>query len=185
MLEWVASILPEVDACVISDYGKGVVSQSLAGQVLRQARQVNRPVVVDPKGLDCLKYRGASLIKPNLQEAERFVHSEVQTDADLVHVGCRLLEMLEGSAVLITRGAQGMSLFRSGLPTVHIPSVAREVFDVTGAGDTVVGALALALAADLTLEQAADLANRAAGVAVSKVGTTPVTYDELVQALSK
>ncbi len=185
LLAWVEETLPAVDACILSDYGKGVVSPELAGRLLDLARRANRPVVVDPKGADCLKYRGATVVKPNLHEAERFTRTEVQTDADLLTVGGQLLEMLDGTAVLITRGAHGMSLFRAGRPVVHIPSVARDVFDVTGAGDTVIGTLALALAAAVPLERAADLANRAAGVAVSKVGTAPVTHAELVQAVAR
>jgi rfaE bifunctional protein kinase chain/domain len=185
LLAWMEATLPEVDACILSDYGKGVVSPGLAGQLLHLARKSNRPVVVDPKGADCLKYRGATVVKPNVHEVERFLQCEVHTDADLLKAGREVIGLLEGSAVLITRGAQGMSLFRDGQPVVHIPSVAREVFDVTGAGDTVISTLALALAAAVPLERAADLANRAAGVAVSKVGTTAVTAGDLLRAVDQ
>src|SRR5262245_23530139 len=181
LVAWAAAVMPEADACILSDYGKGVVSPVMARTVLDLARQSGRPVVVDPKGVDYAKYRGATLVKPNLHEVERVLRREIGTDAELAEAGQQLTAMLEGSAVLVTRGARGMSLFRLGAPPVHIPSVARDVFDVTGAGDTVVSTLALALAARVGLEQAADLANRAAGVAVSHVGTTAVTLSALFE----
>jgi D-beta-D-heptose 7-phosphate kinase/D-beta-D-heptose 1-phosphate adenosyltransferase len=185
LLAWVEATVPAVDACILSDYGKGVVSPRLAGHVLRLARQAGRPVIVDPKGTDYAKYRGATLIKPNLPEAERVLRREIHSDAEFLSAGRQLLEVLDSSAVLITRGARGMTLFREGSPPLHVPSVAREVFDVTGAGDTVVSTLALALAANVSLDQAADLANRAAGVAVSKLGTSAVTFHELLESASR
>jgi rfaE bifunctional protein kinase chain/domain len=171
--------LPDVDACIISDYAKGVVSSRVARQFIRLARQAGRPVIVDPKGSDYGKYQGATLIKPNAHEAEACVKHQITDDASLLEVSRRLLEMLPGSAILITRGPQGMSLFREGLAPVHIPALCRNVFDVTGAGDTVAGTLAMGLAAKGTLEEATYLANQAAGIAVGKVGTAAVTLDEL------
>jgi D-glycero-beta-D-manno-heptose-7-phosphate kinase len=171
--------LPQVDACIISDYAKGVVSGRVARQFIRLARQAGRPVIVDPKGADYAKYQGATVIKPNAHEAEAYTKQEISDEASLLEVSRRLRAMLEGSAVLITRGAQGMSLFQDGILPVHIPAVCRNVFDVTGAGDTVAGTLAMALAAKGTLEQATHLANQAAGIVVGKVGTATVTLEEL------
>jgi D-beta-D-heptose 7-phosphate kinase/D-beta-D-heptose 1-phosphate adenosyltransferase len=179
LLAWVERQLPAVEACILSDYAKGVISVRLAEQVIRGARQAGKPVVADPKGTNLAKYRGATVVKPNLHEAGQLVKQEIHDDAALLEVGRQLIGMLDGAALLITRGAQGMSLFRHGLPPVHIPALARNVFDVTGAGDTVIGTLAMSLAAGATLEQAAQLANRAAGIAVGKVGTTAVTLEEL------
>jgi D-beta-D-heptose 7-phosphate kinase/D-beta-D-heptose 1-phosphate adenosyltransferase len=180
LVAWASAVVPEVDACVLSDYGKGVVSPALATTVLDLARLAGKPVVVDPKGVEYAKYRRATLVKPNLQEVERVLRCEISADEELCEAGRQIVAMLEGAAVLVSRGARGMSLFRDGSPPVHIPSAARDVFDVTGAGDTVVSTLALALAAGIGLEQAADLANRAAGIAVSRVGTTAVTLADLI-----
>lgn len=180
LLQWMESQLKEVSACVLSDYAKGVVSARMAERYIRLARSAGKPVVVDPKGTDYSKYRGATLVKPNLHEAERASKLEITGETSLLEVGQRLSTILEGAALLITRGAEGMTLFRSGSPPVHIPTVARNVYDVTGAGDTVISTLALSLAAGGTLEQAAQLANMAAGIAVGKVGTAMVKREELL-----
>ena len=172
--------LAEVEACIISDYGKGLVSERLARQFIRLARQAGKPVVVDPKGTDYGKYCGATVVKPNAHEAETVAKQPITDEASLAEVGRRLLEILDGSALLITRGAQGMSLFRGREPAVHIPTLARHVFDVTGAGDTVASVLALGLAASGSLEESMHLANRAASIVVGKVGTATVTVEELL-----
>lgn len=183
LLEWVQSQLPRADACILSDYAKGVATPRVAEGFISQARQAGKPLIVDPKKTDYAKYRGASLIKPNLHEAELFLGREITDEAALLEVGQRLMDLLGGTAVLITRGAEGMSLFRRDLPPLHMPALARHVFDVTGAGDTVVSTLALALAAGAPLEVGIDLANRAAGIVVGKVGTAAVTREELLAAL--
>lgn len=185
LLHWIEEQVARADACVLSDYDKGVVSPRVAESIIRSARRAGKPVVVDPKGSNYGKYRGATVVKPNIPETERFLKTEIRDDHDLAEAGARLSGVLEDSAVLITRGPQGMSLFRRGEPPVHTPSAARDVFDVTGAGDTVISSLALALAAGATLEQAAHLANRAAGVVVGKVGTATVTPDELRGVLTE
>jgi D-beta-D-heptose 7-phosphate kinase/D-beta-D-heptose 1-phosphate adenosyltransferase len=172
--------LPEVDAGVISDYGKGMVSERVARQFIRMARQSAKPVVVDPKGTDYGKYRGATVVKPNAHEAEAVAKQPITDEDSLQEVGRRLLEVLDGSALLITRGPQGMSLFRWGEPAVHLPTLARHVFDVTGAGDTVASVLSLGLAAKGSLEESMHLANRAASIVVGKVGTATVTLEELL-----
>ena len=123
------------------------------------------------------------MITPNVHEAERATSIEIQSEADVLTVGDKLLEMLPGSALLLTRGAQGMSLFISGQAPVHIPTVGQSVYDVTGAGDTVLSVLALAMAAGASLEASARLANHAAGIVVGKLGTAPVTLEELKQAV--
>lgn len=181
LIKWIAAKLPSVDACVISDYGKGLLSERLTQVLIQAARQAGKPIVVDPKGTDYAKYRGATLVTPNVLEAERAAHLEVNGDGDLGHVAERLHDILEDSAVLITRGADGMSLYMNGEVPINIPTVARQVFDVTGAGDTVIGTLALALATGAPLELAVRLANIAAGVVVGKVGTATVSPNELAQ----
>jgi D-beta-D-heptose 7-phosphate kinase/D-beta-D-heptose 1-phosphate adenosyltransferase len=184
LLAKIARQLPDADGVVISDYAKGVVTPSLAKQVIRLARAAGKPTVVDPKGSDYSKYRGATVVKPNAFEAERCVKQEITGEASLREVAARLLEVLGDSAVLITRGAEGMTLFQTGAAPVHVPTVARSVFDVTGAGDTVASTLALGLAAGGSLEQAMLLANLAAGVVVGKVGTATVTFAELLAAIT-
>jgi len=129
--------------------------------------------------VSCSKYRGATVVKPNLHEAERCAKMEITGEAALHEAAARLIELLGGSALLVTRGPDGMSLFRPGTEPWHVPAVVRNVFDVTGAGDTVAGTLAMGLAARAPLEQAIQLANRAASIVVGKVGTATVTCDEL------
>jgi D-beta-D-heptose 7-phosphate kinase/D-beta-D-heptose 1-phosphate adenosyltransferase len=184
LLDWAESQLPRIEACLISDYGKGVVSARLAKRLIQRARRAGKPVVVDPKGVNYAKYRGATVIKPNLHEVEHLLKRAAHDEASLLQAGSKVLSIVNGSALLMTRGAHGMTLFQRARAAVHIPSVARDVFDVTGAGDTVVGVLALALAAGATLEDAAQLANRAAGIVVGKIGTATVTGAELKSAVS-
>jgi rfaE bifunctional protein kinase chain/domain len=185
LLQWADRHLPAVDACILSDYGKGVVSSRVAEQIIRGARQLGKPVIVDPKGANYAKYRGATVVKPNIHEVQQALKEEIEDDNSLLEASRRLVGLLEGAAVLITRGPEGMSLFREGLAPVHFAAVARHVFDVTGAGDTVVSTLAMALSAGLTLEQAVHLANLTAGLVVGKRGTATVTLDELREAVVK
>jgi D-beta-D-heptose 7-phosphate kinase/D-beta-D-heptose 1-phosphate adenosyltransferase len=179
LMQWVADHIASAGCCVLSDYSKGLVSHALAQDVIALARDHHKPVVVDPKGTDYTKYRGASVITPNVAEAERATNLEIRCEADVLAVGNRLLELLEGSAVLLTRGSEGMSLLADGYSPYHIPTVARSVYDVTGAGDTVVSTLSLAMATGLSLKIAAELANRAAGIVVGKLGTARVSLEEL------
>ena len=183
LLVWAATRLREVHVCILSDYAKGVVSARLAERFIQMAREASKPVVVDPKGADYTKYRGATVVTPNVHEVEVALKCEIHDDSELLEAGLRLSAILEGSALLITRGPEGMSLFLDGAEVVHIPAVARSAFDTTGAGDTVVATLALALAAGATLQQAARLANYAAGIVVGKFGTATVTLEELLEGV--
>lgn len=183
ILHWVELNLSAVGACVISDYAKGVVSDSLSRRVIDSARQAGLPVIIDPKGSDYTKYRGATVITPNLHEVEHVCGRRITSDNELNAAGQDLLGRLPGSAILITRGPGGMVLFRQDCVPMHIPSVAHGVFDVTGAGDTVVSTLSLGLATGAELEDAAVIANTAAGIVVGKMGTATVTIDELLSVL--
>jgi len=184
LLEWCRERLPAADICVLSDYAKGVLTPALISEVIASAHHHGRPVVVDPKGWDYQRYRGASVITPNLSEARMAVTAAIGHSEDLAAIGAGLLKLLPGTAVLITRGPEGVSLFREGLAPLHVPSVARQVYDVTGAGDTLVATLALALAAGFPLELAATVANYSAGLAVGKVGTATVSGSELREYLT-
>lgn len=171
--------LADADACIVSDYGKGVVSAGLVAEVVEVARSRSIPVIVDPKRRDFSAYRGATVITPNLAELELATGERCATTEDVVRAGSSLLELLDGGAVLVTRGAAGMTLLRPNVPPVHTHARARAVFDVTGAGDTVVSTLALALATGIDITVAIDIASVAAGLVISKVGTATVDVAEL------
>ena len=170
------------DAVVVSDYGKGVVGRPLMEHLRALARRVRAvPVVVDPKSPRFELYRGAAIVTPNLAEA--LAAAGAAGGGDVTRAGAALARRVRGTAVLITRGEQGMSLFETGRAPLHIPTDAREVYDVTGAGDTVVSVLALALARGAKLPDAARLANLAAGIVVGEFGTVPVTRAQLLAAV--
>ena len=155
----------------------------LMRSVLALARRRRVPVLVDPKVRHFRLYRRVSVVTPNHQEAEQATGIAIRTDRDLRAAGERILKMLGCDAVLVTRGERGMSLFPSGGRVVHLPTAAREVFDVTGAGDTVIATVGLALGAGATLAEAAMLANHAAGVVVGKLGTATATPAEVLAAV--
>lgn len=184
LIETALAALEDVDAVIVSDYAKGVVGDALLAALLPAARQRNLPVLVDPKGEDYARYRGASLVTPNQKEAALAAGIGCHNDAEAEAAGRKLIQACGIDAALITRGAQGMTLVAGdAMPVLHLPAVAREVFDVSGAGDTVVAALAVGLAAGLPLAQAARIANAAAGIVVAKVGTAVVLPEELRAAL--
>ena len=178
LLKQIDAVLGGVRACVLSDYGKGVVTERFAAALITRCQSANVPVVVDPKGTDYRKYRGATVVKPNLLEAGKVLNRELK-DVEAVRTAGRDLMDDLGTAILITQGAAGMSLFERGRPMVHIPAQAREVFDVTGAGDTVAGTMALMLASGANLETSCRFASSAAAVVVGKAGTATLTWDEL------
>ncbi len=183
ILERVRARLPGADVLLVSDYAKGVVGARLVREVLAVAARNKIPVAVDPKVQHVPLFRGVTVLAPNHQEAAAAARILVRDEADLLRVGQALLHRLQARAVLITRGEHGMSLFEAGRPVTHIPTSAREVYDVTGAGDTVMAILALALAAGAPLRHAAVLANHGAGVVVGKRGTATVGRAELARAL--
>ena len=175
----VAARLPAVGALVLSDYGKGALAAS--ADLIALARAAGVPIIVDPKSRDFARYQGATLITPNQAEFEAVV-GPCPDERTLVARALALIAQHGLVALLITRGEQGMTLVRPGEPELHLPAHAREVFDVTGAGDTVVSTLAVALAAGEALPAAVALANLAAGIVVGKLGTATVGFAELLQA---
>ncbi len=174
------ALMPKMKALVLSDYAKGSLYHCEALIALACRHKV--PVLVDPKGRDFSRYRGADVLTPNLQELEEEV-GPCRTEQELVSKSADLMKRLDLKALLITRGEQGMTLLRPGQPELHLPARAREVFDVTGAGDTVIAVLAAAVAAGQTLPQATALANLAAGLVVGKLGTATVSGPELRRAI--
>lgn len=171
----------EHDLLVISDYQKGTLSD--VEPLIAIAREKNIPVLVDPKGQDFTKYRGATIMTPNLSEFEGVVgacHDEQQ----LINKGHQLIKELQLDALLVTRSENGMTLLKPNVDELHLPTEVKEVYDVTGAGDTVIATLAVAIAAEATYAQACALANIAAGIVVGKLGTSTVSEVELSRALS-
>lgn len=171
------------DIILVSDYGKGLLTPNVLSGVITFSRERGIPVVVDPKGDDFTKYRGATIITPNRKEAEVASRTPIRDEESLNRAASVILQEGGYDALLITRSAEGMSLFPNGGASVHIPTTAREVYDVTGAGDTVMATLGLGLACGLGFDEAARLANTAAGIAVGKVGTSTVSPEEVVGAI--
>jgi rfaE bifunctional protein kinase chain/domain len=167
--------LPDCDAVILSDYGKGGLAH--IGEMIRLARAAGKPVLVDPKGEDYARYAGATLLTPNRAELRQVV-GRWSSEDDLKARAGRLLRELGLEALLVTRSEEGMTLFRDG-EALHEPAQAREVYDVSGAGDTVIAAFAVMLASGAGMPAAMCLANRAAGIVVGKLGTAVVHLDEL------
>jgi D-glycero-beta-D-manno-heptose-7-phosphate kinase len=180
----IEGLIPRVDAIVLSDYGKGVVSTALIQALIPLARRRGIPITVDPKIENFSRYKQVTCVTPNMHEAMTGAQvSRVESEEDVERLGELILKRLNTESVLITRGEKGMSLFERKKPPVHIPTRAKEVYDVTGAGDTVISTLTLALAAGAPLRASAELANYAAGIVVGKLGTAAVSRAELEIAL--
>ena len=172
-------VMRRMDAVIVSDYAKGVVSAELMDRLRALCIKKGKVLAIDPKPEHKDWYHGADVITPNNKEASEMAGFEIETDADLDRAGQLLLAELECRALLITRGEKGMSLFRPAKRPVHVPARAREVYDVTGAGDTVVATLAVALAAGLSITDAVEAANLAASIVVAKLGTSVATVEEI------
>ena len=182
LIERFTVLAGKADSVVLSDYAKGSLRDVPA--LIAQCRALNKPVVIDPKGSDYSRYRGATLLTPNVPEVEAVV-GPCPDEATLIAKGERHCTDLALQALLITRSEKGMTLLRPGRAPLHLPTEAREVFDVTGAGDTVIATLAAAMAAGLDMADAVRLANVAAGIVVAKLGTATATRAELEFALHR
>jgi len=183
LLKDVANALPTAHALILSDYGKGVLDNDCAQQLITLARGAGLPVIVDPKGKDYSLYRGASVVTPNRKELSEASGLPCQSDDQIIHAARHIIQTCGIDAVLATRSQDGMSLIHKDGTLVHLPTRAREVFDVSGAGDTVVATLALCLALGADLSDGAELANIAAGLVVAKIGTATVYGEEVIDAL--
>lgn len=172
--------LAEYPVMIVSDYNKGALVK--VQQMIQAAKQQGVPVFIDPKGCDFERYRGATLLTPNLSEFESVV-GHCKTEQELVEKGHQLIAEYDLEALLVTRSEKGMTLIRTGQEEFHLPALAQEVYDVTGAGDTVISVLATAVAAGSSLEQACALANAAASVVVAKIGTSTVSPIELANSV--
>jgi D-beta-D-heptose 7-phosphate kinase/D-beta-D-heptose 1-phosphate adenosyltransferase len=183
VLSLLEPLIPNHDVLILSDYAKGLMTPCLLSQVIALANRSSIPVVVDPKSHDLGRYSGATLLTPNTAETERVVGYPIQSNADAEKAGISLLQNVDVSGVLITRGAKGMSLISADAPALHLSSGALDVFDVVGAGDTVIATLSSALAAGAGHADAAALANVAAGLVVAKPDTATVGPEELIDRL--
>ncbi len=180
IIQYVIDNIEKFAGIIISDYLKGVVTKNILKQIIALGKQYNRPVIIDPKGLDFTKYRGASIITPNLKEASYATQLELNSDTDVLKAASILLDLLKLEAVLITRGKDGLTLLEQGKSACHIPTRAREVYDVAGAGDTVSAMLGLGICSGLYFYQSAALANLAAGIVVGKVGVATTNKEEIL-----
>ncbi len=174
--------LKDASALVVSDYDKGAVTPRVLAAILPRAESAGLPVLIDPKPRNFDAYRPATLVTPNHHEALHLANSEENTDAGMAAAARTLRARINCQALVITRGERGMLLLEGDGPPVYVETVAREVYDVTGAGDTVIATLAAALSAGATLTEAAALANHAAGIVVGKLGTATATADEVVKS---
>ncbi len=183
LLRMAEDIVPQCDVLVLSDYAKGVLTEELCQALIACARTASKPVVVDPKGLNYDCYRGASVITPNRRELGAATGAPVETDDEIIAAGQSLIGQMAIDSLLVTRSRHGMTLLIANGGVEHLPARAREVFDVSGAGDTVVATLACALANDVELAEASALANLAASVVVAKSGTAVVFAADLLHAV--
>lgn len=184
ILGQISAVIDDIDVVVLSDYAKGVLSDRLLNELIRTAREKSKIVVVDPKGNDFAKYAGANVITPNKREAALATKLDPTSVDAVSRAGGSIMDSLGLDAVLITEGENGMTLFQAGQEPFHLDSLAQDVFDVTGAGDTVIATFAAAVAAGNNFVDSAKLANAAAGIVVGKVGTTRVTGRTLADFLA-
>ncbi len=183
IIQFINKKIPVSDAVLISDYGKGVVTQKVISEIIRLTKKHKKLVTVDPKIENFSRYKFVDCLTPNIYEAmDGMGVSKIKSEKDFENLGEKILKKLKCRSVLITQGENGMTLFEKG-KIYHIPTTAKEVFDVTGAGDTVISVLTLALSCGASLKEAAKIANYAAGIVVGKLGTAVVSSEELLKAI--
>jgi rfaE bifunctional protein kinase chain/domain len=174
-----------LDAVILEDYNKGVMTRNVITSVISIAREHNKPVLVDPKFENFFEYRNVTLFKPNRRETEEVLGGRIRTPDDLLAAGKKMLTELKAENVLLTRGEEGMSLFEADGSVTHLKTTAKHVKDVSGAGDTVIATLTMALSAGADMHEAAVLANEAGGVVVGSVGIVPITIGQLKEAATR
>ena len=181
LMKHIKSICSTVDAVIISDYGKGLMTENITKEIIKHCCAKKMPVFVDPKGVSWERYSNATCITPNTSELYLTAPYDMQDESDLEKQTTKLMQKLALEYLLVTRGAQGMTLFAKNASPTRIPAKAKEVFDVSGAGDTVIATITATFAAGLTMQEAAEIANKAASVVVGKIGTQPIEAIELRQ----
>ena len=170
---------------VVSDYAKGVISENIISRLITKSKQLNKLILIDPKGREYRKYKGATLLTPNKQEAATACDLDTDGQKLVEKAGNLLLKNIDVNAVLITQGEKGMTLFERNKSSYHLDALAREVYDVTGAGDTVIAGLGVAVGAGADLAEASEIANVAAGLVVEEIGTTAVNIKRLKEAIAE
>ncbi len=185
VIEAVERLIGDSSIVILSDYAKGVISETVANKVIKLAKSRNIKILVDPKGKDYSKYRGATLLTPNKKEAAEACKLEENGQTLVETAGLQLMGDIETDAIIVTQGEDGLTVFENDQRPLHLNARTRDVYDVTGAGDTFIATLAVMLGAGETLANAADLANQAAGVVVEQIGTTAITIEGLQNALER
>jgi len=182
ILDNLKRVIKDIHAIIMSDYDKGVLTERVAKAIISLAKEHNKIVIVDPKPSNSMNYRGATSMTPNLKESSECIGKEIpETEEKTIEIGVELRKKLELDHLLMTRSEKGMSIFQKNGEINNIPTFAKEVFDVTGAGDTVISVYTLALACGASYTEAAKIANTAAGIVVGRVGTSVVKIDEIVE----
>ncbi|MZH45424.1 MAG: D-glycero-beta-D-manno-heptose-7-phosphate kinase [Nitrospinae bacterium] len=185
LIQYINQVIPTMDGVICSDYHKGILTEKVIKAVMRKAQKSEKAVIVDPKNSDFSLYKGATVITPNLREVASSVPIKIKDQEDLGRAAEYLLNLTKAQAILITQGKDGMSLYKSKEKLISIPTVAKEVFDVTGAGDTVISVFSMAMFVGFDYQEAAWLSNMAASVVVGKVGTAVVTLEEINEFLQE
>lgn len=181
----IEEILDEIDIVVLSDYAKGTLTENLISRLITKAKDKDKKILVDPKGKNYLKYKGATLLTPNKKEAAEACKLEENGKNLVENAGKQLIAEIETESILVTQGEEGMTLFEKNKTPLNLKALARDVYDVTGAGDTVIATLAVAIGAGETTARAAELANIAAGLVVEQIGTTSIKFDLLNSEIQK
>jgi D-beta-D-heptose 7-phosphate kinase/D-beta-D-heptose 1-phosphate adenosyltransferase len=179
----IETIIDGVDIVIVSDYAKGLITERLAERLITKVVSQHKKILIDPKGNNYSKYRGATLLTPNQKEAIQATNLDDYEESSVEKSGNILLKNLAVEALLITRGEKGMTLFQKNKEIVHLKALARKVYDVTGAGDTVIAVLAVMLAVGVDFKDAANIANISAGLVVEQIGTTAISLDVLRSVL--
>lgn len=179
ILERMENLISQVDAVILEDYNKGVLQPELISKALRLAKKSDKIITVDPKFVNFMSYKGATVFKPNIKEVSAALAREIQTEEDVNQAGKELLERLEVDCILLTRGPKGISIFEAGGRVNQIPTKAKNVSDVSGAGDTVISTMTVALTGNASFLEAAALSNMAAGIVCEEVGIVPIELEIL------
>ncbi len=184
IFEFISNTIQNYSAIIISDYLKGLLTRGLTQKIITCANQNKKPVFVDPKGSNYLKYKNANFLTPNLKELSKISKMKVETESEIYEAGMKLYHKLNLTGLIVTRGKDGISVIRNdGHKMITLPTKAKEVYDVSGAGDTVMAMFVLSYLSGLLLEESAELANLAAGIVVGKIGTSSTTIEEILNLL--
>lgn len=185
IIDYIKQDFSNIDAIILQDYNKGVLTQNLIREVIQKANEENKIVTVDPKFNNFFEYKNVTVFKPNRKETEDALSMKLRNDRDISEAGEKLLHSLNARYILLTLGEAGIALFEKGKPEKRVPTKARKVADVSGAGDTVISTITIALAAGVDIYNAAYLANYAGGLVCQEVGIVPINIDDLIKAVKE